>query len=243
MIDIHSHILYGIDDGADNPRVSRRILRDSYDQGVDAMVATPHFRKNMFETDIRQAVGRYKRVRHMARDISEDFKIYLGAEVYFTSGVLNMLDRGLIPTMAGSDYVLVEFDYSIDYRTMKSNLSDIRQLGLRPILAHVERYFNVVTDLANIENIIYLGGYIQVNATSVMKKQLFNDRHKIFKTRVRRLLDYDLVHFVASDVHNMTTRPSYMGEAYDWLEATYGGDYAEELFVLNQEKILNNIIL
>lgn len=82
-----------------------------------------------------------------------------------------------------------------------------------------------------------------MNATSVMKKQLFNDRHKIFKTRVRRLLDYDLVHFVASDVHNMTTRPSYMGEAYDWLEASYGGDYAEELFVLNQEKILNNIIL
>ena len=88
-----------------------------------------------------------------------------------------------------------------------------------------------------------MGVYIQVNAASVLKPKLLGDKHKNYKKRAKKYLDEELVHFIASDMHNMDTRRTYMKEAYDIIEKKYGPTIAYELFEKNQEKLLMNKII
>ena len=84
---------------------------------------------------------------------------------------------------------------------------------------------------------------MQVNAASVLKTKLFGDKHKHYKKRAKKYLDGELVHFIASDMHNMTLRRPHMREAYDIIEKKYGTTVAYELFEKNAERLLMNKII
>ena len=88
-----------------------------------------------------------------------------------------------------------------------------------------------------------MGVYIQVNAESVLKTKLIGDKHKHFKKRAKKYLDKNLVHFIASDMHSMKIRRTYMREAFEQIKSKYGLSKALELFEENQEKLLMNKII
>ena len=151
------------------------------------------------------------------------------------------IESGVYPRLADTDYVLVEFPYEMRYKEIHRALNKIILLGLTPVVAHVERYNDV--DEKGVQEFINMGVYIQVNAASVLKPKLIGDKHKSYKKRAKKYLDEDLVHFIASDMHNMDSRRTYMKEAYDIIEKKYGPTIAYELFEKNQEKLLMNKII
>jgi len=241
MIDIHSHVIFGVDDGAKTEKDTRDLLEESYRQGVRTIIATPHRRRGMFETDIEIIKENFKRVEEIATEVAEDLRVYLGSEVYYKEGEIEKIESGVYPRLADTDYVLVEFPYEMRYKEIHRALNKIILLGLTPVVAHVERYNDV--DEKGVQEFINMGVYIQVNAASVLKPKLIGDKHKSYKKRAKKYLDEDLVHFVASDMHNMDSRRMYMKEAYDIIEKKYGPTIAYELFEKNQEKLLMNKII
>ena len=126
------------------------------------------------------------------------------------------------------------------YKEIHTALSNGLRLGITPVVAHIERYHCLENDEKKVRDLIDMGCYMQINSSSVLKPKLFGDKYKFMKKRARFFLEKDLVHFVASDMHNLDDRPPYMEEAYQIISKKYGVAYAEQLFRKNQEILLRN---
>ena len=243
MIDIHSHIIFAVDDGAQNEQDTLSLLRESYNQGVKKIIATPHRRKNMFETSDEVIIANFQRVKELAKEVAEDLEIYLGSEVYYTQGVLEKIEQGKYEKLANSDYLLIEFSYTISYRELIKALKNIVLLGITPVVAHIERYECLREDIDRVRELIDNGCLMQINTSSVLRRKLLGDKHKRYKKITKLYLEHDMVHFIASDMHNLDQRPTYIKESYRIIEQDYGKERADKLFKINAQKILDNEII
>ena len=240
MIDIHSHIVFDVDDGPETLEESRSLLEESYRQGVRTVISTSHRRKGMFETPEAKIEENFKRVQEMAKEIADDLTLLYGAEIYYTSDILDKLEQGIIPRLADTQYALVEFSMTTPYREIHAALSNLLRLGITPVVAHIERYHCLENDEKRVRELVNMGCYMQINSSSVLKPKLFGDKYKFMKKRAHFFLERKLVHFVASDMHNLGPRPPYMQEAYQIISKKYGSSYAEQLFRENQEILLRS---
>lgn len=240
MIDIHSHIVFDVDDGPKTIEDSRALLEESYRQGVRTIISTSHRRKGMFETPEAKIEENFKQVQELAKEIADDLTILYGAEIYYTSDILDKLEQGKIPRLADSQYALIEFSMITPYKEIHTALSNVLRLGVTPVVAHIERYHCLENDEKKVRDLINMGCYTQINSSSVLKPKLFGDTYKFMKKRAQFFLEKDLVHFVASDMHNLDSRPPYMQEAYQIISKKYGESHAEQLFRKNQELLLRS---
>ena len=240
MIDIHSHIVFDVDDGPKTIEDSRALLEESYRQGVRTIISTSHRRKGMFETPETKIEENFKQVQELAKEIADDLTILYGAEIYYTSDILDKLEQGKIPRLADSQYALIEFSMITPYKEIHTALSNVLRLGVTPVVAHIERYHCLENDEKKVRDLINMGCYTQINSSSVLKPKLFGDTYKFMKKRAQFFLEKDLVHFVASDMHNLNPRPPYMQEAYQIISKKYGKSHAEQLFRKNQELLLRS---
>ena len=240
MIDIHSHIVFDVDDGPKTIEDSRALLEESYRQGVRTIISTSHRRKGMFETPEAKIEENFKQVQELAKEIADDLTILYGAEIYYTSDILDKLEQGEIPRLADSQYALIEFSMITPYKEIHTALSNVLRLGVIPVVAHIERYHCLENDEKKVRDLINMGCYTQINSSSVLKPKLFGDTYKFMKKRAQFFLEKDLVHFVASDMHNLNPRPPYMQEAYQIISKKYGESHAEQLFRKNQELLLRS---
>ena len=240
MIDIHSHIVFDVDDGPRDLADSRALLEESYRQGVRTIISTSHRRKGMFETPENKIAEHFKLVQEIAKEISDDLTVFYGAEIYYTSDVLDKLEKKIIPSLADTRYALIEFSMTTPYKEIHTALSNVLRLGITPVVAHIERYHCLENDEKKVRDLIDMGCYMQINSSSVLKPKLFGDKYKFMKKRARFFLEKDLVHFVASDMHNLDDRLPYMEDAYQIISKKYGVAYAEQLFRKNQEILLRN---
>lgn len=240
MIDIHSHIVFDVDDGPKTIEDSRALLEESYRQGVRTIISTSHRRKGMFETPEAKIEENFKQVQELAKEIADDLTILYGAEIYYTSDILDKLEQGKIPRLADSQYALIEFSMIMPYKEIHTALSNVLRLGVTPVVAHIERYHCLENDEKKVRDLINMGCYTQINSSSVLKPKLFGDTYKFMKKRAQFFLEKDLVHFVASDMHNLDPRPPYMQEAYQIISKKYGESHAEQLFRKNQELLLRS---
>ena len=240
MIDIHSHIVFEVDDGPKTIEDSRALLEESYRQGVRTIISTSHRRKGMFETPEAKIEENFKQVQELAKEIADDLTVLYGAEIYYTSDILDKLEQGKIPRLADSQYALIEFSMITPYKEIHTALSNVLRLGVTPVVAHIERYHCLENDEKKVSDLINMGCYTQINSSSVLKPKLFGDTYKFMKKRAQFFLEKDLVHFVASDMHNLDPRPPYMQEAYQIISKKYGESHAEQLFRKNQELLLRS---
>ena len=240
MIDIHSHIVFEVDDGPKTIEDSRALLEESYRQGVRTIISTSHRRKGMFETPEAKIEENFKQVQELAKEIADDLTVLYGAEIYYTSDILDKLEQGKIPRLADSQYALIEFSMITPYKEIHTALSNVLRLGVTPVVAHIERYHCLENDEKKVRDLINMGCYTQINSSSVLKPKLFGDTYKFMKKRAHFFLEKDLVHFVASDMHNLNPRPPYMQEAYQIISKKYGKSHAEQLFRKNQELLLRS---
>lgn len=238
MIDIHSHIVFDVDDGPKSREESKALLAEAYRQGVRTIVSTSHRRKGMFETPEEKIAENFLQVREIAKEVASDLVIAYGAEIYYTPDVLDKLGKKRIPTLNDSRYALIEFSMSTLYRDIHSALSKILMLGITPVIAHIERYDALENNEKRVRELIYMGCYTQVNSSHVLNPKLFGERYKFMKKRAQYFLEKDLVHIIASDMHNLDGRPPHMAEAYDLVTQKYGEAKAQELFIDNPRKIV-----
>ena len=199
MIDIHTHILPHLDDGAKDTKMSVAMLNALASQGVTAVVFTPHYYGKRSSPDefIKRRNAMYE---HIKAKIPEGMKVYLGAELHFPG--FNMPENDDLCKLAieGTRYILVEFPFTTKWTgAVLSRLSNfIEETGYTPIIAHAERYREVQKKPALISQLMEMGCLIQVNAPSFLNKR---ERKLAFA-----LLKHGFVHCLGTDSHDMGVR-------------------------------------
>lgn len=169
--DIHNHILPGVDDGSGCMRETMEMLEEEYRQGVRHIVFTPHYRRDMFAIPREEIQTVYARVCEMAADRFPEMEFYLGCEYYIHSDASVERLRGNPKYyMAGSRTVLMEFAYEASYAWIMQTVSEVRQMGLQPVLAHAERYECLYKGRDRVAELKTQGAYIQINCESILGK-------------------------------------------------------------------------
>ena len=240
MIDIHSHIVFDVDDGPRSLQESLDLIGESYAQGVRTIVSTSHRRKGMFEEPEEKIFEHYSIVKEEAEKRYPDLTLHFGGELYFTNSLLGKIEKKLVPNMANTRYYLIEFSMSTPWKEMHTALKNLLAVGVTPIVAHIERYNALEFEAKRVQELIDMGCYTQINSSHVLKAKLFGDKEKVFKKRARFFLEEDLVHCVASDMHNLDSRRPYMQEAYQLILKDFGHKRAHKLFHLNPATLLEN---
>ena len=243
MIDIHSHIVFGVDDGPRTREESLALLQEAFSQGVRTIVSTSHRRKNMFETPEEVIMENFKEIQALAQQELPDLTILYGAEIYYSEDALEKLESKQIPTLNDTQYALIEFSSRTPYWEIRNALSKILLLGIKPVIAHIERYAELESNEKRVKELIDMGCYTQINSSSVLKPRLFRDKYRLLKKRAQYFLSHNLGHCVASDMHNLTSRPPYMKQAFTLIKQQYGEKKAQELFMVNPQFIISNKII
>lgn len=231
MIDIHTHILPGVDDGSTDLENSLNMLRQAHEQGVTHLVLTPHSILNSRTFLSKSELSaRFLRLVEAAKDIP--IHLYLGSEIFYTDKVIGKLSSGELQTFANSKYLLIEFSMR-EESDLDEILYTIRAKGYQPILAHPERYEYMTKEklLAIKENAL-----IQVNSTSIEGMHGNKVKKKAFEFLKAKLVD-----FVSSDCHNTTTRSCSLKTCYDLIVNKLGKSQADDLFHNNQLRIIEAI--
>jgi protein-tyrosine phosphatase len=235
MIDMHTHILYGVDDGARTIDDSLALINEEIKKGVNQIIFTPHYGKRYNDIDVDKITENFKILKDYAVAENLEVKLYLGCEVYLGVNYYDTIWKEPIITLAGSDYILIEFSMTDTPNNIPEICYEARLKGYIPIIAHVERYDVLYDNNQLIKDILNEGAYFQINAPTVINKE---DKrgHKF----ANFLLKNKLVSFVASDVHNQASRAFYLDEAYRTVNRICGHSYAEKIFRENQENIIMN---
>ena len=232
MIDIHSHILYGVDDGPKTITESVDMLMDAKKQGITAIIATPHYRHGMFSYPNEMIEEHFERLRQEAEKIG--IELYLGTEQHVNSMTVDYIEAGRCHTLADTPYVLAEYKYETDFSYIKESVQDLLRYGYIPVVAHVERYA-CMDRLSNVEFLKEIGAMIQVNADAVIGKDGFRA-----KGYTKKLLKNYLVDFVGSDAHGMENRVSHMGKCREYLYKKYDHRYVDKIMERNARELLQS---
>ncbi|TWS94594.1 MULTISPECIES: capsular polysaccharide biosynthesis protein Cps4B [unclassified Streptococcus] len=240
MIDIHSHIIFDVDDGPKTLAESIALVTESYQQGVRTIVATSHRRKGMFETPEDKILANFQQLQVEMSERLPDLTLLYGGELYYSGDVQKGLENQTIPTMANTRFALIEFSMATPWKEIHKAATKVLLLGITPIIAHIERYNALEYDKKRVKELIDMGCYTQVNSSHVLKPKLFGDKAKLFKKRARFFLEENLVHCVASDMHNLAERKPYMKQAREIIAKDFGSKRAKDLFENNQKILLEN---
>lgn len=234
-IDIHAHILSGIDDGAEDILTSIQMLRIAAENHISQIILTSHNKPMHHNANPEKIRLMTESLMKKAKLEGLDIQLYTGNELYYRSGLTQELLEGKVLTLAGSDYVLVEFNPMDDYDYIRNGIYSLIAGGYHPILAHVERYSRLNGRTERVEDLYEMGCYMQVNAGSVMGEYGFGTR--LF---VRSLLKEQMVHFVATDAHDTGKRAPRLKECADFIERKYGEEYRRRLLYINPMHVIRN---
>lgn len=234
MVDFHSHILPGVDDGAQNMEEALTLLQMEYEQGVRIILLTPHFRREYFETPRQKIKAIFRTLQENLENSGLDLKLYLGCEFYRRSDMVSLLKEEPAYRIAGGQSVLTEFSPGDTFALIRGCITELLMAGYRPVIAHAERYF-ALRDVSNIQYLVDSGAYIQVNAGSVTGEEGFQVRQYCGK-----LLQKNLIHLIGSDAHDPVRRKPYMGRCAGLLIKKYGVQQAERILCVNPAKLIAN---
>lgn len=211
ITDIHSHLLPGIDDGARTLEEAAQALRLARRQGIDAMIMTPHFYPDGKGVKVEQVRSGMRLIAGAAREAG--IRIYPGMECFYHTKLPAQLERGEALTLAGSQYVLIEFGTGISLRELLYALNSIADSGFVPILAHYERY-ECLMDRRNLEKLKRADFLLQMNFATIQREYGLLRRNPF-----RKHLEDGLVDFMGSDTHGMQFRPPRIEPSVEWLQS------------------------
>lgn len=233
--DIHSHILPSIDDGAVSLEKSRNMLKIAYEEGIATIFATPHYAVGAVNIEISELYKKQTLVNDVAKDIDPSIKVLLGNEIYYSEDVIRHLREGKALTLANTRYVLVEFSKYDSFEKIKTGIHRLLIYGYLPIISHVEDYPCLMDDLQNIEKLLDLGTYTQVNVSSLTGA--IGDSNKKNSTT---LIKNKMVHFLATNSHSDYKRGPYMKKGVRYLKRKFGDRLVDHLLIDNPKTLLKN---
>lgn len=237
MIDIHSHILYGLDDGAQTMEQSIEMAKIAEKDGIDKIIATPHLFRGNFLFD------NFERIEQKRDELSKaleknkiNVEIFTGAEVHITHNLIDEIRRNReCLVLNNGSYILVEFPTDHIFSGVKNLFFDLMSEDITPIIAHPERnsVFRNTPEL--LYELIHMGGLTQANQGS-----LFSHYGNSVQETVYQFLEWNFVHFIGSDAHNTHLITPRLSGALDKISEKTGADNAKALVLGNPQAVLDD---
>ena len=194
-IDIHSHILYGIDDGSKSLEESKKILEQHKEMGFKDIIATPHFIKNSkYITNNKEKQKLLESLKQEAKKLN--LNLYIGNEVFITNELEELLENKEISTLNNSKYLLIELPMTNKIKNIKEIIYELKIQNITPIIAHPERYECIQKKPEKVKEWIEEGALLQANYGSIIG--IYGKKSK--KT-LKKLLKQNQISFIATDIH------------------------------------------
>jgi len=233
FVDLHHHLVYGVDDGAQTLEDMQKMILRAVNEGITDLVctshATPGYEPFPAEKYMRNLQDGCSYIHEQALDI----RLHAGCEVLYTDAAARLLREGKYPTLAKTDVVLVEFSPDVSFSELTAAATSFGMAGYGVLFAHVERY-DAMRSLKNVRRLREeYGVHMQMNTNTILaRKGFFTDRW------VRRMLENGYIDCVATDAHNLSFRPCKMRQCHEVLTEKYGEDMADELCGGFQRRLL-----
>ncbi|WP_082232883.1 tyrosine-protein phosphatase [Halobacillus massiliensis] len=235
MIDIHSHILPGVDDGAQSMEESLEMAKEAAAEGITTILATPHHQNgefNNYKNDILIQVSELNR-KLQEQDIP--LTVLPGQETRIYGDFIEGLKKDeIMPLNETTDYVFVEFPFEDVPRYAESLLYNLQMEGYKPVIVHPERNHKIQENPNLMYELVKNGAFSQITAASLIGK-FGNTAKKVSK----QLIDANLAHLIASDAHNVKSRSFHMKKAYDMVKREYGQEMVY-FFQENAQYVIEN---
>lgn len=244
FVDIHVHLIPGVDDGPGTFEQFLQMLRVAYESGTRKLIATPHMFLDPYNnSDLLKMFNRFADLVAELRRVTEEpefsflseMAVYLGSENYVSFEFLEALRDRSVLTLNGSRYLLLEYPAFLAQGTLEYALEQVVAAGFVPVIAHPERYRGIRNSPEAASRLLELGCVLQVNASSVLAES-----GSSLKRTALWLLDRDLAQIVATDGHGVNGRAPSFGAAFAKLSALYSPDKAQRLMIENPLAIIRN---
>lgn len=234
IVDIHCHILPGIDDGSQSMSETMRMLEIAQKEGITHIVVTPHYKIGHHNAASGDVADLMAVVRENMIAGNLDISLYRGNEIFYYREIPEALDTGEISGMNGNERVLIEFFPTERFAYMRDALDNLLGDGVIPILAHVERYECLVKDMQKVYELRAMGTEIQANASDIMGGAGFRTKRFLHKLLKKEWIDY-----IGTDAHRMKGRAPHIKACAERLYRKYGSEYADAVLFANAaERIL-----
>ena len=224
FVDIHHHIVYGVDDGARSFEDMQKMLLRAASENVGDIICTSHGTPGGHPFPADAYIEHLAKGQAWADEQGLEIRLHNGCEILYTDASPRLLKEGHFPSLNDTWNVLVEFSPDAEFKRLCEAARMLGNVGFQVIFAHVERY----SALRNFKNVQELreeyGVYMQMNSNTVTtKKGFFTDRW------VRHMLDEGFIDCIGTDAHNISSRPCSMKLCHEMLKARYGQDTADEM--------------
>lgn len=235
MIDLHCHLLPGIDDGATDLETSLAMARIAADDGITVTACTPHIMPGVYDNvgdDIKRRIGELQ--GHLT-EAGIEMKLVCGADTHIAPDLAKGLKDGRIPTLNDSRYFLFEPPHHIPPPRLEHTVFDAMSAGYRPILTHPERLSWIEDHYETMVKLAHAGAWMQITCGAITGN--FGKRPQYW---AERMLDEGLVHILATDAHNLRNRKPIMSKARDMVTERLGEQAAIDMVLTRPSGVLDN---
>lgn len=203
MVDIHCHLLNGVDDGAENLEDSIKSLKTAQKAGFTDIILTPHYIEGYYDNTLDVIKEKIENLRNEARRVGLYINIYHGNEIYMCDNIEDLLINKTVASLAYSRFVLFELPMDVKSINANATISKLRQRGFVPIVAHPERYSYVQEDYKELEHIIRAGAMVQCNYGSIIGQ---------YGIKAQKAVIYFLKNYMVDMLGSDTHRKGYVYE-------------------------------
>ena len=236
IIDIHSHIIPNIDDGAKSLEVTLEMLKNAEKDGTKKIVATPHYYRGHGEANIDEVKDYVYKLNNMVNEYGIDLEIYSGQEVHCSDSIIKDLKSGLIGTINDSRYMLIEFDFIRLEKHVFNMIYELQISNIIPIIAHPERYLYLIKKPYYINKFIEEGCLFQLDGGSLEGQ---------FGKQVRKTAEIftsnGVYNFIGSDAHNNKNRNTGLSNSINL--ANRKNNKIKDIFKVSSERLLKNKLI
>lgn len=234
MIDIHSHLIYGVDDGSKDIETSLKVLSNLSDNGVTDIILTPHY---IVDTNyVSKKTDNIIKLKELQREVKKlgiNINLYLGNEIYIDKDILKYIKENKMCSLNNTEYILVELPMNGVYEDYIDIFSNLINIGFKVILAHPERYTSFQKDYSLINEVVATGVLLQSNIDSIV-----GGYGKEAKKTMKYILKNKLVSFVGTDIHNNKSDYSYINKAINKFKKYLTDDEINDILNKNAMKII-----
>ncbi len=235
MIDLHCHILPGIDDGAPDLDMSLAMARIAVNDGIRTIACTPHIYPGLYEntaSGIRAAIANLQG-EFDKREIP--LRLLEGADVHLEPDLAASIRGGRVPTLAGSRYLLLEPPHHVAPPGFQDAVFKLMVAGYVPVITHPERLTWIEDHYEEFCKLVEMGAWMQLTSGSLTGR--FGPSAKYWS---EKMLDDGLVHIIATDSHHSSRRPPLLGEGREAASRRVGANEAEQMVVTRPQGIIDN---
>ena len=235
MIDIHSHLLFGVDDGSRTLEESVHVIKKLSEVGYTDIILTPHYINDSTYVSTREEnLDVLKRLKVGLIRNNVNVNLYLGNEIYIDSDIIKLFKEGIISSLNDSKYLLIELPMSGENEIYYDVFLDLINMGYKVVLAHPERYISFQKDFNKVYELKEIGVLFQCNVGSIL-----GDYGSHAKKTIKRLLKEHLITFMGTDIHHKKENYNFAEKAKKKFSKYLTEDEINDIFENNARKLLN----